>query len=114
MKHPVFWDANQKLKFLVDVSDRLETLSFEDSLVQRLEQGGREVISGAVGKNATFKSSLRKKATFHICKKNIASQRKKIWGFILEVRTIGAITIVLQGQKYNAFISFVVLRTTKT
>ena len=45
-KHPVFWDAEQKLKFLLDVSDRLETLSFEDSLVQRLEQGGREVVRG--------------------------------------------------------------------
>ena len=33
---------------------------------------------------------------------------------MLEVRTIGPITIVLKGQKKNAFISFVIVRAAHT
>jgi serine/threonine-protein kinase/endoribonuclease IRE1 len=44
--HPVFWKDNFKLKFISDISDRLEKLSFEDALVQRLELGAGQVVRG--------------------------------------------------------------------
>ena len=41
--HPLFWESDFRLKFLLDVSDRLETLHFDDKLVQRFERGAGEV-----------------------------------------------------------------------
>ena len=41
--HPLFWESDFRLKFLLDVSDRLENLHFDDKLVQRFERGAGEV-----------------------------------------------------------------------
>ena len=66
---------------------------------------------GRLEKRYLLVQSLEKSYFLHLQKKMLPLKGKKIWGFILEVRTIGPITIVLEGQKKNAFISLVTVRS---
>ena len=44
--HPFFWDSEMQLRFLSDVSDRLEKLDNEDELVASLDRGAGKVVLG--------------------------------------------------------------------
>ena len=55
--HPLFWNYDARLKFLLDVSDRLENLPLEDKLVQAFERGAGEVSITHVKFNTTVKLS---------------------------------------------------------
>ena len=66
---------------------------------------------GRLEKMLSFISVSGKKLLFTFAKKILPLKGKKFWGFILEVRTIGPITIDLKGQKKNAFTSFVMVCT---
>nr|XP_006813336.1 PREDICTED: LOW QUALITY PROTEIN: serine/threonine-protein kinase/endoribonuclease IRE1-like [Saccoglossus kowalevskii] len=66
LKHPFFWCLEKQLAFFQDVSDRIEKLPLDDSVVIELEKNGKEVVKYDWRSNITqeLQSDLRKFRTY--------------------------------------------------